>query len=560
MKRPLLTSLIFSILLLGLAPGLAQNQPPSEVEQLRREMDQLRKDYEQRLHLLEEKLQKLERSPNAPALTPAASTNQAAPSVPVVVAAPRGATTLAGVTNAPQKIQQFIDREFQQTTESRELALSQEKEMRMRERVEQVLQDFVDVGGYFRAGYGRDDRGGPQVAFQAPGALAKYRLGNEAENYGELVLGKNWYLPGTFSLDPKLRPDETPDGPIARVQLRLSVNNPYTDSVSASGTAFALPEAWASIGNVVAGQPEMKFWAGERFYRRRDIHIDDFFYYNMSGGGGGVEDFTLPFGKMALAWIGWGMTSGFSDLPAPDVVNKAGWNKSSFDLRLYDVDVLQGKAEFGVAYTRESSGLDANGNSAPRADGFAANVIHNQDKFLGADAQNMFSLQFGTGPGKTFTSGFQTVTLPDGVFIQPDAQNSWRFRATESFVADLSKHFSIGPALVYQITDYTEAGGVQQWFSIGVRPIWHFNKYLSLAFEGGVDWVQDRGAGTSDYLYKLTLAPQVSLGGKFMSRPTIRAFITYAHWGGGFVGQVGGPDYLGRNEGWTAGMQMESWW
>ena len=86
------------------------------------------------------------------------------------------------------------------------------------------------------------------------------------------------------------------------------------------------------------------------------------------------------------------------------------------------------------------------------------------------------------------------------------------------------------------------------WASAGVRPIWHFNNYISLAGEAGVDWVKDESAGTSGYLYKLTLAPQVSLGGRFMSRPVIRAFVTYAHWGDDFVGQVGGLDYRERKQ------------
>ncbi len=107
-----------------------------------------------------------------------------------------------------------------------------------------------------RAGYGRNNQGGPQVGFQAPGALAKYRLGNEAENYGELAFGKNWYVPGIFSADPKQRPDGTPTGPIARTQVRLSFYNPYTAYNSSAGTDFAVPEAWASIGNVV-GQPAL---------------------------------------------------------------------------------------------------------------------------------------------------------------------------------------------------------------------------------------------------------------------------------------------------------------
>jgi maltoporin len=557
MKTSPVTALLLAAVLAALTPVSSPAQSPAEVQQIRQEIDQLRKDYEQRLRLLEEKLQKLEQAPAIPA-TPGI-TAVPAPATTNLAVAPGPATTPVS-PEAVQHVRQFADEQYQRTTESREHALTQEKEMPFRQRVEKVLQDYVDIGGYFRAGYGRDNQGGTQVAFQAPGALAKYRLGNEAENYGELVFGKNFYVPGMFAVDPKLRPDQTPDGPIARVQLRMSMYNPYSDLNSSSSTTFGLPEAWASIGNVVAAQPSLKFWAGNRFYRRHDIHVDDFFFYNMSGGGGGVEDFELPFGKMALAWIGWGSANGFSDIYEPDPQNKVGFSKANWDLRLYDVALPLGQGEFGLVFASQESGQDAAGNSAPGAEGFSANFVHTREKFLSADGANKFSLQFGSGPGKTFISGFETMTLPEGVFIRPDARNSWRFRVTESFVADLSKEFSIGPVLLYQLTDYTEAGGLQQWFSTGVRPIWHFNKYLSLAFEGGVDWVQDDGTGLSDYLYKLTLAPQVSLGDRFMSRPVIRAFVTYAHWGGAFVDSVGGFDYLGQNQGWTFGMQMETWW
>jgi maltoporin len=219
-----------------------------------------------------------------------------------------------------------------------------------------------------------------------------------------------------------------------------------------------------------------------------------------------------------------------------------------------------GKGEFGFVYASADSGLDSAGNSAPNSEGFAFTFLHTRDKFISPDGVNKFSLQFGRGAAKTFTSGFETFGLTNGVFIRPDDRDSWRFRATEHFTANVTGHFSIGPALVYQYTDYGRNGGIVQWASAGVRPVYHFNKYLSLAFEGGVDWVQNNDAGTSDFLYKLTLAPQVSLGGRFMSRPVLRAFVTYAHWGDDFVGQVGGNDYGGENDGLTFGVQMEAWW
>jgi maltoporin len=52
----------------------------------------------------------------------------------------------------------------------------------------------------------------------------------------------------------------------------------------------------------------------------------------------------------------------------------------------------------------------------------------------------------------------------------------------------------------------------------------------------------------------------VSLGNRFMSRPVIRAFVTYAHWGNQFIGQIGGNDYAQETQGLTYGVQMEAWW
>jgi maltoporin len=532
----------------------AAAQPASEAEQLREELRQLKQEYQQRIDRLEDRLRKLESS------APPAVTNPPASPAAFGKKPTSEPVQTTGVTNtaAAAVARQFANEQYQRDVEWREGVRFADSPFR--ERIEQVLQDFVEFHGYFRAGYGRDDKGGPQVAFQAPGAFSKYRLGNEAETYGEIMFGKNFYLPNLFSLDPDLRPDGTPTGPIARVETMISIFNPHQDLLSSGGTSFGFPEVFASIGNVWPSQPSMKFWAGSRYYRRQDIHISDFFFYNMSGTGGGIEDFELPFGKMAFAWIGAASTSGFSDLPQPDPNNKAGFAKGNWDFRLYDVPLPLGKGEFGAVYAHADSGLDAAGRSAPSSDGGSFTFLHTIERFISEDGANKFSLQFGTGPAKTFTSGFETFTTPAGLFIRPDAIGSWRFRATEHFTANIDEHFSIGPALVYQLTDYDDGNGQVQWASAGVRPIIHFNKYFSLAFEGGVDWVKNPGAGTSDYLYKLTFAPQVSLGDRFFSRPVLRTFVTYARWGDDFRGQVGGNDYANAKQGLTFGVQMEAWW
>jgi maltoporin len=232
-------SLLLSTAMLVLSPNwrvLAQNAPRSEAEEIRKELQQLKIEYEQRIQRLEERLKLLE----------AGGTNGVeSGSSPVTTHAINPTTEQPpGAVSSSRDLNRELNFGFQRPTESHERALVAEPQP-WRERAEEVLEQFIDIHGYFRAGYGRSDEGGPQVAFQAPGALAKYRLGNEAENYGELAFGKSFYVPDIFKLDQSVAPG-TPTGPIARVQVRMSMHNPYQDLLSSSSTDFGLPAAWGA--------------------------------------------------------------------------------------------------------------------------------------------------------------------------------------------------------------------------------------------------------------------------------------------------------------------------
>ncbi|MCV5663612.1 carbohydrate porin, partial [Escherichia coli] len=65
----------------------------------------------------------------------------------------------------------------------------------------------LEFHGYLRTGTGSSSEGGKQVCFSAPGAGAKYRLGNECETYGEVA----------FAL-----PFGKSDGPYAKYNLMLA--------------------------------------------------------------------------------------------------------------------------------------------------------------------------------------------------------------------------------------------------------------------------------------------------------------------------------------------------
>ena len=104
----------------------------------------------------------------------------------------------------------------------------------------------------------------------------------------------------------------------------------YTNFANGVGNdQYRLREAFVQLGNVLEFQPRAKFWAGERYYRRQHIDINDFYPLDMSGYGGGVEDVNVGVGKLAVAFL-----SG----ARPDIVTQNGnLAKSNIDVRLYGV-------------------------------------------------------------------------------------------------------------------------------------------------------------------------------------------------------------------------------
>jgi len=390
--------------------------------------------------------------------------------------------------------------------------------------------------GYFRSGYGLNSVGGEQVAFQSPGAGAKYRLGNEAETYAELIFVNNW-----------LNPEHNSDQMWIKTETMIEANTTNAGNYAnfAGGTGndqFRFREAFVQIGNVLEGQPSAKFWAGERYYRRQHIDIDDFYPLDMSGYGAGVEDISLRIGKLAVAFL-----SG----ARPDIVTQNGnLAKSNIDVRFYD---LKGPAGLWAAwfdFANSKGGTTTTGTAIPTTNGYAVGLRHQRLEWHGG--YHALSIQYGTGSASNFSTSIDDPTS----FINSTA----RFLVTEQVLVQPNDRFAIMPIFIYQRTkDGNPQHDWNQWVSFGARPEVFFTKYLSLAFEGGFDHTHSRGQ-YDGWLRKFTIAPQIGAGNKFFSRPVLRAFLTYASWSDGLRGFVGGVPFQNRTSGLSYGVQAETWW
>jgi maltoporin len=512
----------------------AQQPPQSsdlqqQLEQLKQQYEQTTKELQQRITLLEKQVEEQNQAAAQEKAT-AKKTDQETVSAPDLAAEQAAKKVILGQSDQ-------VGAKYQGSLPSEPTYdLLQEAQSEIAT-MKQQLGTF-EFHGYFRSGYGLNSDGGQQVAFQAPGAGAKYRLGNEAETYGEFIFVNNW-----------INPERSSDKAWMKTEVMIEANTTdsasYTNFNSPIGNdQFRLREAFVQAGNIFESQPNAKFWAGERYYRRQHNDIDDFYPLDMSGYGAGVEDLDVGFGKLAL-----GLLSG----ARPDITTQDGnYAKGNVDVRLYDVKAPGGTFGAWFDFANGKGGTTPAGLVIPTSNGYAFGIKHQRLEWHGG--YHIFSAQYGTGPASNFSTSIDDPTR----FVNSTA----RFLLTEQILFQPNDRFAIMPIFIYQRTkDGNPQHPWQQWVSFGARPEVFFTKYLSLAFEGGVDHTHSEIAPTYDgWLRKFTIAPQIGAGQKFFSRPVLRAYMTYANWSDGLRGFVGGIPFQNRTNGLTYGVQAETWW
>lgn len=536
---------------LGITAAPAQQSQTQPSEQLQQELEQLKQESEANTHALELRIATLEQQLEKQ--REAVTENKTGTISAAELAAEQAAgKVLSGNSNQ-------VGAKFQgQLSSAPTYDFIRDADQRITKLQQQV--GAFEFHGYFRSGYGLNSEGGQMVAFQAPGAEAKYRLGNEAETYAELIFVDNW-----------LNPDHDSDKAWAKCEFMIEANtsNSANSANFPNGVGndqFRFREAFVQMGNVIEIQPNAKFWAGERYYRRQHMDINDFYPLDASGYGGGVEDLDLKFGKLALAFL---------NSARPDITTQYGnLAKSTIDARVYDIKGPLGlwAVWFDYATSKGGTATAASisvppGTRIPTTDGYAFGFRHQKLEWRG-DGFHSFSFMYGTGAASNFSSNGSGVVIPNPSLY---LDSSKQFLITEQLLYQPNHKFAIYPQFLYQrTTDGIPHHEWNEWVSFGVRPEVFFTKYLSLAVEGGFDHVKNPNVAGQNFtnvpgpydgwLRKITFAPQIGAGRKYFSRPVLRAFVTYANWSNGLKGYVGGVPFQNRTSGLTFGVQSESWW
>ena len=434
------------------------------------------------------------------------------------------------------KIAENTQIEFLQKLAIRAAMDSQKVLFKQPETLPNYLTKGLEFHGYFRSGYGVNSKGGKMQAFQAPDALAKYRLGNEQETYIETIfLNRNW------------NPD--PKGVTLLTQIRVAYTT-QENQTSDNFNQIDLREMYGQMGNFVDWDPGIKVWAGQRFCRLPETEINDFWWYDMSGYGGGFEDINIfDIGKLDVTFIG------FASNDINLSTQRGRISKENVNLKLGDIDVPFGKgmAWINGGFVKGGTWTEDPNIKFPDVAGVDVGFMHYMP---GEVNNNQLGVQWGCGACTSLSAGALIPT-------DTDNRNSWRFRLTDMWNRQITPKLSVQAVGVYQFTDYgAGVNTTETWASFGFRPIYMVSKHFGFELEPGVDYINNPRDDYDTCLFKLTGGIRISPGTIFNSRPAFRIFATYARWGDGFRGNtmLGGDAFRSQQEGMNYGVQCENWW
>jgi maltoporin len=365
----------------------------------------------------------------------------------------------------------------------------------------------LDYSGYFRGGPGMTSANTARACYHLNDAGIRrglnYRLGNECDIYGE------------FQIDQKYNKDGVDYSGTIMVYH-------YSNSTDNGPSGFNFEQVYAEAKGLDV-LPEATFWIGKARGRRGDVHIVDWFFTDMKGVGAGVKGLSAGSGKIGFAWY---KTDG--DQTHPGNRLNVEWTGIASN--------PGGKANLFATATK--------GDFTGGTNGAGLTLRHDQD--LGGGLSNTLWLQFAEG-STSLESNFGDFNLKS---------SAKSYRAVESINWQVGKFGGQAIALVGSAED--NAGVKTTASTLGGRISYAVTKNFKFVTELGASQYKTQGMGAA-HLTKLTIAPTLSVGPDFWTRPELRLYATMAKWNAAAGNVTGQPGFAGKTSGNSVGAQVE-WW
>ncbi|WP_213278028.1 carbohydrate porin [Chryseobacterium indologenes] len=399
----------------------------------------------------------------------------------------------------------------------------------------------LSMNGYLRTGIGWSD-GGQMVNFNAPESVHKFRLGNEANHYGELQFNYRYKNKDSVNL--------------YEVSYMMSKFIPY-----GSDDYKQFPETAQLYGKINKVIKNANLWVGKRYYDRRNVEMLDYFWLNSGQNsqlGIGLENYQVKnSGNLNLALMRFKYGNNDSHSYVTDF--------RYLDLPLSEYSKLNFLGQFSF---KDQNNI----KRTPKSSGYSLGGWWTYSK---KNITHTSTVIFRKGSSIT-ESAYTGKTVPENI---DDASiyyldNSSSFDVINNFVYDDKRKHVIQVALTYQYRNLgvknTDESNIvlnnisRNWFSVGFRYLYYLDKHFNLALEAGNDYMKNNRSRIEGSLQKITFSPQISWDYGYYSRPVLRPFITYARWSGNFSGLIGNSDFntrlLKKNNGISFGLQLEIWW
>ena len=416
------------------------------------------------------------------------------------------------------------------------------------------------LNGYLRTSIAESKGGGTMADFQAPGAATHYRLGNEANTYGEITGNYNYgFKNSNQSVD---------------VILTVSGFKPF--GISDSFKLNTLEQFYVKMNKVI-GNADV--WAGRRYFLRNDYHLVDFYWYNPgqhADVGFGVENIAIKKSNLALALFSF---TNKHVKPLTGTIQEKDVNSDilkTYILEAKLTDIPLNKDGNLIFWARAAKRKENAAIGYQSVNGYGFGMAHNQTNLIKGKASNNFQTNIRKGNAMSqnqFTGVPIYETFGNGDVVNYNLKKNFTFEMSDMFLYDDKKNFALNLVAIYRYenrgvnpylisTEEVIGNGKNiNWFSGGFRFLKYFYKHFNLAVEYGFDYVHNQPLKREGELQKLTIAPQLSWDYGFYSRPVLRPFITYASWSKDFKGAVGGglAPFGDKTNGLTYGIAFEIW-